>query len=722
MEQFSHDLTLALEETSRVRAGHCWGGRRRTRSTGNLPCAPQPTEDSSSPGDGNIDINECQSNSILSDSDDRQNFQLALKVRQTCLFGNFESDSLNENFSPTRPSTRRKRKFKRMAVEYETTPSTPGNPNPNTMFPLTGSSTVKKRVMKHTNQENFRTGLFFCGKRKRSHRERYHDYDHYRLHSSSVPRQREFFTPKNSYLEYKNRSRNAYAKPCERILPLNKNIVSKIEKISLESLNHSGAMSFAPGIVTANDGKSVPTGFNFDSAYLKCSSQNTTTNTNADVSQQQLPQVPVGLQTVTPFTAKSLSIDSASSANTNKMPQKSGSFDSPFVVQDIQPGGVVQSPMVDISLPIKIKESSRKGHNTSRHSNHKRKQSKRSQLKMQFHEQNGMDCGNLNDFLSSSSLSSSDSEAGETNESDREGDDELTDWPGNEAMVNFASKNDFKRAKSARSSTNNNASGVHQTSGNLKARFTNDDCMGQDEDTLMSADELPTTTYASHLSTSQNPVNTGTTLLNLESSIFPPKFPTSLQNRLTSNDSLTHSSPSTSDNQLTSNSSRVLRTATSLPIDIVPQSYQNFTSGIHTAQIESEMSGEASNPFLASPSMEVREIRAGCRRIRDERPGFTIFSSVNEHLARFLQDSRQSQLILPYTNTEENDKLIDLAKLYSLRIEIENCRAIFYKTINTTQSVKIDQSNMSKLFLSDYKRRCYGAEAGDDSESTEMAS
>lgn len=65
-------------------------------------CAPQPTEDSSSPADGNIDINECQSNSILSDSDDRQNFQLALKVRQTCLFGNFESDSLNENFSPTR--------------------------------------------------------------------------------------------------------------------------------------------------------------------------------------------------------------------------------------------------------------------------------------------------------------------------------------------------------------------------------------------------------------------------------------------------------------------------------------------------------------------------------------------------------------------------------------------------------------------------------------------
>lgn len=38
MEQFSHDLTIALEETSRiggVRSGR-WGLRRRTRSTGNL--------------------------------------------------------------------------------------------------------------------------------------------------------------------------------------------------------------------------------------------------------------------------------------------------------------------------------------------------------------------------------------------------------------------------------------------------------------------------------------------------------------------------------------------------------------------------------------------------------------------------------------------------------------------------------------------------------------
>jgi hypothetical protein len=36
MEQFSHDLTLALEETSRCTNGSRWGLRRRTRSTGNL--------------------------------------------------------------------------------------------------------------------------------------------------------------------------------------------------------------------------------------------------------------------------------------------------------------------------------------------------------------------------------------------------------------------------------------------------------------------------------------------------------------------------------------------------------------------------------------------------------------------------------------------------------------------------------------------------------------
>lgn len=47
----------------------------------------------------------------------------------------------------------------------------------------------------------------------------------------------------------------------------------------------------------------------------------------------------------------------------------------------------------------------------------------------------------------------------------------------------------------------------------------------------------------------------------------------------------------------------------------------------------------------------------------------------------FLQDSRQPQLVLPYTDTEENGKLVDLAKLYSLNIQVEDGRATFTKTM-----------------------------------------
>ncbi len=148
--------------------------------------------------------------------------------------GNFESDSLNENFSPSRPNIRRKRKFKRMAVEYETTPSTPHT----TSHPISGTVT-KKRVLKH-NQENFRANLFF-GKRKRPHRDRYEYYESYK-HSSSVPRQRGYLSQKDvlSYLEYKNRNRassmsTSKGQAMERILPLNKSIVNKIEKISQDS-------------------------------------------------------------------------------------------------------------------------------------------------------------------------------------------------------------------------------------------------------------------------------------------------------------------------------------------------------------------------------------------------------------------------------------------------------------------------------------------------------
>ena len=98
---------------------------------------------------------------------------------------------------------------------------------------------------------------------------------------------------------------------------------------------------------------------------------------------------------------------------------------------------------------------------------------------LQFDDQNYMDCASMNDFLSSSSLSSSDSEAVLTNETDHEGDDELTDWPGNEVMINFTSKCDFKRINKIRAKPT------------LPLIKQHEDTI-QDDDTLMCADDCGT--------------------------------------------------------------------------------------------------------------------------------------------------------------------------------------------------------------------------------------
>uniref|UniRef100_A0A6B2ECC8 Uncharacterized protein n=1 Tax=Phlebotomus kandelakii TaxID=1109342 RepID=A0A6B2ECC8_9DIPT len=547
MEQFSHDLTLALEETSRIGNFHTgrWGLRRRTRSTGNLPSAPQPTEDSSSsPADvptkrqGTADgLN----NTFLSDSDDHSELKLLVKSRDV---GNFESDSLNENFSPARPNTRRKRKFKRMAVEYETTPTTPGTSTVSPLFP----GAIKKRVLRHVCQENFRANLYFCGKRKRSHRDRCTEYDH-KQHSSSVPRQRDVLIQRYSYLEFKSRSRQA-GRPFEKIQPLNKTIVSKIEKISQES-SVAAATATLASMVESRVAEPAVTEDEDTMKSAECS---------AFPPPHQTPEAP------------------------------------------------------------------------------RRRKKEYMKMQLQFDDPNFMDCS-LSEFLSSSSLSSSDSEAAATNESDHEGDDELTDWPGNEVMINFASKNDFKRARPPK---------LTKTRSNHETR----DSTG---DTVM-------------VNVDAQPLLTGHMLLG-------GRAPVSTQ-----------------------------------PINIAGgSSYSSGAGGC--PEIESEMSGETSNHFLSSPSTlnDVREIRAGCRRIREERPGFSIITSVNEDLSRFLQDGQQMELRLPDSNVKEHEKLSHLAKLYSLNMQLNDGCAILTKTSNTTQTVRIDRGSMSKrLLLSDYKRRCYG--------------
>uniref|UniRef100_A0A1B0CLR5 Uncharacterized protein n=1 Tax=Lutzomyia longipalpis TaxID=7200 RepID=A0A1B0CLR5_LUTLO len=537
MEQFSHDLTIALEETSRIGNLHSgrWGLRRRTRSTGNLPSAPQPTEDSSSsPADaptkrhefGAAATGDALSNTFLSDSDDHSELKLLIKSRDV---GNFESDSLNENFSPARPNTRRKRKFKRMAVEYETTPTTPGTSTVSPLFP----GAIKKRVLRHACQENFRANLYFCGKRKRSHRDRYAEYEH-KQHSSSVPRQRDVFIPRYSYLEFKSRSRQLAGRPFEKIQPLNKNIVSKIEKISQESAATSTVVTMA-----------------------------------------SLPEA----------------------------------------------GGIHSRIACNANEPAPLPQG-RRG-----------RKKEYMKMQLQFDDPNFMDCS-LSEFLSSSSLSSSDSEAAATNESDHEGDDELTDWPGNEVMINFASKNDFKRARPPK---------LTKTRSNHETRDPDTDMMNVD-----GAQPVPLLT--GHMLLGGKALGGG----------------------------------------------------------------GGGAGGC--PEIESEMSGETSNHFLSSPNTlsDVREIRAGCRRIREERPGFSIITSVNEDLSRFLQDGQQMELRLPESNVKEHEKLSHLAKLYSLNMQLNDGCAILTKTSNTTQTVRIDRSSMSKrLLLSDHKRRCYGGDTED---------
>lgn len=76
-----------------------------------------------------------------------------------------------------------------------------------------------------------------------------------------------------------------------------------------------------------------------------------------------------------------------------------------------------------------------------------------------------------------------------------------------------------------------------------------------------------------------------------------------------------------------------------------------------------------------------REIRAGCRRLHDERPGFSISTGANERVAKFLQDPTKNELRV-YGN--EKEKLGQLAALYSLDIWFEGpSSSILRKTSRT---------------------------------------
>lgn len=86
----------------------------------------------------------------------------------------------------------------------------------------------------------------------------------------------------------------------------------------------------------------------------------------------------------------------------------------------------------------------------------------------------------------------------------------------------------------------------------------------------------------------------------------------------------------------------------------------------------------------------------------DNKPGYSIITSANEKVSRFLQDPNQSELKLHAMRQPERDKLRRLANLYSLGLKGDLSCPVLYKTRHTTQAVCVDQVSLNRY--SDYKR------------------
>lgn len=424
-------------------------------------------------------------------------------------------------------NTRRKRKFKRTSTECD----------PNIQYDYleasSYSSAARKRVIK---PEVYRSTIIFSGKRKRSNKDRYYDCEQSKLHSSSMPRQNNISPSAITFESNSFRPRSfsfTSQQPCDRILPLNKGLVSKIEKIS--------------------------------------------------------------------------SLQKTEPSNITDLNSYSNKNESTIAVSEVK---------LDTMLrPIENEDCCTHVQSLLYRKKYRLKPEKLNSS-LQFDEQISMECGEIYDFVSSSSLSSSDLDNEQTNDTDREGDDELTDWPGNEGNCVFEAKYDLKRKLTKKS--------------HLISFKSEDNASIIEDDTLMGIGEC------------QGEVK----------DTFEIKYQPSEPIAINKNISL--------------------------------QSCHNLSNNdisIPFKQIESEMSGETSNTFLSSPPCHpVREIRAGCRRIKCERPGFSIKTSVNERLARFLQDARQVQIRLPDIEIYEHESLINLAKLYSLQMSLDKGCAVLTKT------------------------------------------
>lgn len=296
------------------------------------------------------------------------------------------------------------------------------------------------------------------------------------------------------------------------------------------------------------------------------------------------------------------------------------------------------------------------------------------------------DCGVGMDSMGneSSSLSSSDSDGVVTNDSDREGDDELTDWPGIEELKVFNKSLTFKTAKTVNNNSPKSVSNMPPPKrlkkekmlpksgwASCKNRFkkkrpkvdsgNDDDAMMSDSKTVVDVEEeilIENSILQPHSSfTSFSDVkNAGVSGQNANETFFQ-SFQ-AFQEKTQTQDEAFRQAPRTNFSLQKTSSSDLNLSEKS------PQSdhyYSEHSMGTNVA--------------------EVREIRAGCRRIREERPGFLILSAANEQLSKFLQDSCQTELKLPSLNdSEEKEKLESLAKLYSLELQVEMGRPVLRKT------------------------------------------
>ncbi|XP_041981556.1 uncharacterized protein LOC121734962 isoform X2 [Aricia agestis] len=321
----------------------------------------------------------------------------------------------------------------------------------------------------------------------------------------------------------------------------------------------------------------------------------------------------------------------------------------------------------------------------------------------------GMDCtGN-----ESSSLSSSDSDGVVTNDSDREGDDELTDWPGIEELKVFNKSLTFKSSKSVNNNCTKSISNmpppkrlkkekclVKSGWASCKNRFKKKRVKvdsGNEDDGM--------------LSDSKTVVDPHDEVLKENKHIMPHSSLSSFSDIKNAG----ISGQNADQRFFQSFQAFQEKTEKQEEFNSVPRT--NFTlQKTSSSDLNVSEKSPQSDHYYSEHSMgntgvtEVREIRAGCRRIREERPGFLILSAANEQLSKFLQDSCQTELKLPsFQDPDEKEKLESLAKLYSLELQVEMGRPTLRKTSNTMQAVRVEHS--SHNLPSDHKRRCYGEDA-----------